>query len=76
MIDLYVKVPVELLDEGPVLVWQYCHLYHKLLQRRNLNLLQYSRDMNMSYSIARRLKRIALKNINQNNGAKNVQPKT
>ena len=57
--NLYIKIPVELLEESPIIVWHYCHLYRDLLSLRKINLKQYATTNKISYQTCRRLLKIA-----------------
>ena len=57
--DLYIKMPISLLDEDPAAVWHYSRLYLMLLRRQRVNLTQYAKDHKLSYNTARRLLRLA-----------------
>lgn len=57
--DLYIKMPISLLDEDPQAVWHYSQLYLMLLRRQRINLTQYAKDHKLSYNTARRLLKLA-----------------
>ena len=57
--NLYIKVLVDLIDEGPENIYFYCQLYAQLLTTRKINLKQYAKHNNLSYTTARRLLAIA-----------------
>lgn len=57
--DLYIKMPISLLDEDPAAVWHYSRLYLMLLRRQRINLTQYAKDHKLSYNTARRLLKLA-----------------
>lgn len=57
--NLYIKIPVDLIDEGPDNIYHYCQLYAQLLTTRKINLKQYALQNNLSYTTARRLLAIA-----------------
>lgn len=57
--DLYVKVPISLLEEDPAAVWHYSKLYIMLLRRQKINLTKYAKDNKIKYNTARRLLRLA-----------------
>lgn len=57
--DLYIKMPISLLEEDQGAVWHYSQLYLMLLRRQKINLTQYAKDNNISYNTARRLLRLA-----------------
>ena len=57
--NLYIKVPGDLIDEGPENIYFYCQLYAQLLTTRKINLKQYAKHNNLSYTTARRLLAIA-----------------
>jgi len=57
--DLYIKMPISLLDEDPAAVWHYSQLYLMILRRQKINLTQYAKDHKLKYNTARRLLRLA-----------------
>jgi len=57
--DLYIKMPISLLDEDPAAVWHYSKLYLMILRRQRINLTQYAKDHKLKYNTARRLLRLA-----------------
>ena len=57
--DLYIKMPISLLDEDPAAVWHYSQLYLMILRRQRINLTQYAKSNNIKYNTARRLLRLA-----------------
>jgi hypothetical protein len=57
--DLYVKMPISLLDEDPAAVWHYSKLYIMLLRRQKINLTKYAKENKIKYNTARRLLRLA-----------------
>ena len=57
--DLYIKMPISLLNEDPAAVWHYSQLYLMLLRRQRINLTKYAKDHKLSYNTARRLLRLA-----------------
>ena len=57
--DLYIKMPISLLEEDQGAVWHYSQLYLMLLRRQKINLTKYAKDNNFSYNTARRLLRLA-----------------
>ncbi len=57
--NLYIKIPLDLIDEGPINIYHYCQLYAQLLTTRKINLKQYAQQNNLSYTTARRLLAIA-----------------
>lgn len=57
--DLYIKMPISLLEEDQAAVWHYSKLYLMLLRRQRINLTQYAKDNKLSYNTARRLLRLA-----------------
>tara|TARA_R100001163_G_scaffold61400_1_gene51355 strand:+ start:1006 stop:1200 length:195 start_codon:yes stop_codon:yes gene_type:complete len=57
--DLYVKMPISLLDEDPAAVWHYSKLYIMLLRRQKINLTKYAKDNKIKYNTARRFLRLA-----------------
>lgn len=65
--NIYVKVPVDLLDEGAINVYHYCQLYSQLLTCRKINLKKYAQQNNLSYTTARRLLSIAKQQSQRSN---------
>jgi hypothetical protein len=57
--DLYVKMPISLLDEDPAAVWHYSKLYIMLLRRQKINITKYAKENKIKYNTARRLLRLA-----------------
>jgi len=57
--DLYIKMPVSLLDENQAAVWHYSQLYLMILRRQRINLTKYAKANNISYNTARRLLKLA-----------------
>ena len=57
--DLYIKMPISLLEEDQGAVWHYSQLYLMLLRRQKINLTKYAKDNKLSYNTARRLFRMA-----------------
>ena len=57
--DLYIKMPISLLDEDQGAVWHYSQLYLMLLRRQKINLTKYAKDNKLSYNTARRLLKLA-----------------
>jgi len=57
--DLYIKMPISLLEEDQAAVWHYSKLYLMLLRRQKINLTQYAKDHKLSYNKARRLLKLA-----------------
>ena len=57
--DLYIKMPISLLEEDQGAVWHYSKLYLMLLRRQRIILTQYAKDNKLSYNTARRLLRLA-----------------
>ena len=57
--DLYVKIPISLLEEDQAAVWHYSKLYIMLLRRQKINLTKYAKDNKIKYNTARRLLRLA-----------------
>ena len=57
--DIYIKMPISLLEEDQEAVWHYSKLYLMLLRRQKINLTKYSKDHNIKYNTARRLLRLA-----------------
>tara|TARA_Y100000004_G_scaffold50663_1_gene55923 strand:+ start:195 stop:392 length:198 start_codon:yes stop_codon:yes gene_type:complete len=57
--DLYIKMPISLLEEDQGAVWHYSQLYLMLLRRQKINLTKYAKDNKLSYNTARRLLRLA-----------------
>ena len=57
--DLYIKMPISLLEEDQGAVWHYSQLYLMLLRRQKINLTKYAKDNKLSYNTARRLLKLA-----------------
>jgi len=57
--DLYIKMPISLLEEDQQAVWHYSQLYLMLLRRQKINLTQYAKQNKLSYNTARRLLKLA-----------------
>ena len=57
--DLYIKMPISLLEEDQGAVWHYSQLYLMLLRRQKINLTKYAKEHKLSYNTARRLLRMA-----------------
>lgn len=57
--DLYIKMPISLLQESQEAVWHYSRIYLMLLRNEKINLTQYAKDNKISYNTARRLLTLA-----------------
>ncbi len=57
--DLYIKMPISLLEEDQQAVWHYSQLYLMILRRQKINLTAYAKENKLSYNTARRLLKLA-----------------